>query len=158
MVQSEQPGKNSFAYYVVVTSLGLIGVSSLLAWLWQPSFQKGYISIPFGSGSLFFSLWVFAAACFVLLAFCYFVYRTIKAGFRFTTFLITAVFGVATIVFCYLLLINFSYTDTAVDTSYEDYTVLYVAWPVLVIMIMVVFTLCFLLYQRRKATKQEEKF
>jgi len=149
-----QTAKKSVAYSVLRMSLALLGVAALCAVTWQPSFSQGYIAIPFGRGSYFFSLWWFVPGCVAFLSFLYLAYRTAKSNDAKKPFMLAVVFGAVSIVFGLLLATRFTYTKLSFGPAGKAPSALFLVSPFIVFIAVVGILLCGLFVKRQRARRQ----
>jgi hypothetical protein len=149
-----QSNKKSIPYYIVLFCLALIGGTSLFAFVWQPSFVDSYISFPYHHGGIVFSLWVFVPTFVSIALFIYFTFKTIGASFNRKLFLVALLLGISSVTLYLFLISNFGYSSTSSEDFQVGQSDLSFAIPLFVPVILIVLTMGFLVYRKRKLALQ----
>ncbi len=150
----EHSRKKSVSFYILVCCLTLIGSTILFAILWQPSFQYGFISIPYGKGAMNFSLLLFVPTLICIGLFLFFLLKIYKYQNFYRYFKKAVFFGIISISLLTLLFYNLSYGETGNNrSSVEVYSFMYLAWPFFTLIILHAAVLLFLFVKRKNTLK-----
>lgn len=152
----EHSRKKSVSFYILVCCLTLIGSTLLFAILWQPSFQYGFISIPYGKGAMTFSLRMFLPTLICIGLFLIFSIKIYKYQNASRYFQKAVFFGLISISLLILLFNDLSFGESGNNlSSVETDSFMYLAWPFFTLIIFHVAVLLLLFVKRKKNFKKD---